>query len=86
MTIQKFLLEKLEEKGLWIEEAEALLEIAKQSPKLAPMKNRLLETVEQHAPVVIILTLMATESIALEWLKENAPDHFAISNFEKKKN
>ena len=83
MKIRNLLQQKLEDKGLWPQEAQAVLKAAEANPANQPMQKRWEDDSEDYPTALLSLLLIGVEHEAVRWLKANKPQHFALKMFEE---
>lgn len=81
MTIEDTLKKKLIDHGLWEEEADAIFEIARADPVNEPMKDRWTDDEGDYPSTMLVALWLSIEPIAVDWLKANKQNHWALSMF-----
>lgn len=81
MKIRAKMLANLCNKGLFEEQAKKIMESYEQSPMGQPMKGRMDDDEEGYPPVVLATTWAGVKHTALQWIDENAPQHWARPMF-----
>jgi len=78
MTIQETIHKMLCNHGIWDNEAAAIIEQAKADKTLEAMQNRWNDDAKGYPKSVLVITWIAVKRIAVEWLQEHKPKHFAL--------
>jgi hypothetical protein len=81
-TIKRTLIEKLQENGLWLQEAEEVMAMVEADPANKDMQGRWDESPEDYPPSIMVLAWMSARDKALEWIERNKPKHFAKGMLE----
>lgn len=76
MTIEEKIRQRLDERGVWGDHQDAIVEASKQSVKLEAMKDRWQEDVDGHFSATIAATWLSVCYVALDWIDENLPQAF----------
>ena len=79
MNIEDTLKRELIDHGLWEKEADAILEEAKADPANELMKDRWTDDAEGYPRPLLGILWIGIKSKAVDWLKANKPDHWALS-------
>ena len=79
MTIQTHIETELENHGLWPNEAEIVIGKAKSDERLLPVVKRWEDETSGYPPVMIQAIWLYVRSIALDYLRQVSPSHFAIA-------
>lgn len=82
MTLRKYFEQKLEEHGLWPQEAVQVMDAAEQSDLLADMQGRWDQSSEGYPPQLLVVVWMSVKLQAKRWLTDNVPQHFALGMFQ----
>jgi hypothetical protein len=82
MKIQDKLEAQLVNHGLFEDQAKAILEEAKASKLCEPMAGRWQEDDSCYPPMMLVVVWASVKHVAAEWLKRNAPQHWALPMFE----
>lgn len=82
MTIREKVAGMLFERGLFESEAQAVIEKYVASEIGKEMSGRMDDGVEDYPESVITVTWMGIKRMALEWIDENCPMHWARPLFE----
>ncbi len=77
-TIREAMAERLIAHGIWPAEAEAILDVAADHRMLEPMQGRWGNSTADYPEVLQGVTWLSVGAIAVGWLTENKPDHFAL--------
>lgn len=80
MTLREKLCEKLEGQGMWPQEAKSALTLYELDDD--SIKGRLDEPTENYPDSFLTVCYMQARRYAVEWLKENKPQHWAIGNLD----
>jgi len=83
MTIEESIREHLDGFALAPSIISGIIEEAKESELLEPIRNGWKESAGEYPHQVLVLVKMSVDNIALEWLKKNSPKHFVIPYLEK---
>lgn len=81
MTISEKLLKMLDENGVFENEAKAIVERYTQHPLGAAMRGRMNDQLNNCPASVMVATWMGVKKVAVEWMDENCPEHWARSMF-----
>ncbi len=79
MSIREKMKEQLEESGLWPNEADAVMTRAEAAPMLACMKDHWTRDAATYLPSLFVVTWISVKAVAIDYLKETAPQHFALA-------
>lgn len=72
MTFDQAISSRLEESGIWPQDVQSILELAKKGmPTMDDVWSR---STIGYNPVVLNVAWIAVKSIALEWIEENQPN------------
>lgn len=80
-TIRATITDRLQEHGLWPQEAEAVMSAVEAAPENESMKGRWGETPDAYPPMIMTLAWLSAKTKAVEWIDENKPQHFARGMF-----
>lgn len=78
MTIREKMEEMLVDHMLWPDEAKAVVAAAEKDEVLDAMQGRWGQDTEGYPPQVVVATWISVKHVAVEWLKANKPQHFAL--------
>lgn len=78
MTFETFISEQLEAHGLWPDEATDVVTIAKAHNHLDAMSGRWKDDMAGYPPAIGSTLWVSVKLIALKYLRETKPQHFAI--------
>jgi hypothetical protein len=81
-TIKQTIIEKLQEHGLWPNEAKEVMEMVEADPANESMQGRWGESPEGYPAIIMAAAWMSARWNALEWINKNKPLHFAKGMFE----
>ena len=81
-TLEQYFTEKLEENGLWANEAKAVIEKAKASEFFESLKGRWNSDIKDYPLPTLPAIWVSLKSVAASWLEENAPQHWALPMFQ----
>ena len=79
MTIRKKIEETLFNYGLWEDEAKIIVAEAEQEKVLEMMRGRWDSDVSAYPSSLLAVVLISVKHYAVEWLKKNKPEHFALA-------
>lgn len=74
--------ETLVANGLWPEEAEKVMEVVMRAEENEVMRDRWADSFSDYPPVIKTMAWMSAKQHAVEWLKANKPEHFALRCLE----
>lgn len=76
LTLAEFIKDYVTERGMWPEEAEIILELAKKDPVNSSLDGRWNDTVGSYPSSIPAILMMSTNRLALEWIDANKPQAF----------
>lgn len=80
MTVRKRVLEHLENKGMFLDEAKAVMDSLEQ--QYEPMRGRWADDESEYPAQMIPLVLITADHEALKWIDANAPQAWYRPLFE----
>lgn len=80
-TIREHAAKYLEGRGLWPDEAHAVVLKAEQSQILEGMTARWDEATDCYPPMLMRVVEVSLDAVAVEWIDANKPRHFARAMF-----
>jgi hypothetical protein len=81
MTLHEFYHNSLTNRGLWPEEADAIMGEFKSSPLATALADRWNEDAAGYPMAVHAGISMNLDAVALKWIEKNAPKHWAKPMF-----
>ena len=78
MTVRQKIEDTLVEHGLWEDEAKKVVAEAEKDEGLSAMQGRWDGDITGYPVSVLSVTWTAVKHLAVEWLKANKPEHFAL--------
>lgn len=82
-TVRKFLSDKMEENGLWPDEAEAVIKTIEEDKANITLAQVLDKQIEGYPPMVMSIAWITVCDKAVKYIDEHKPKHFARFMFEK---
>lgn len=79
MTIRSKIEETLVNRGLWEDEAKTIVAEAEKEKSLESMQDRWDEDIAGYPSPVLAVVWVSVKHHAVEWLKANKPQHFALA-------
>lgn len=77
MKIREKLVKSLHDRGLFETEAKGVIKLYEDSPLGEAMKGRMDDDESDYPPQIFIGTWMGVCKIAVQWIDENKPEHWA---------
>lgn len=81
MTFIEYFKKYFEDRGLWSEEANAVIEIMQADKANESMSGRWTDKVEEYPPQILSVLGMGADRAAVEWIDANKPHHWARGMF-----
>ena len=81
MTIREMMETKLQENGLWPDEATAIMEAIEDEKCAESMKGRWKDAADGYPPQLFAVSWMVVQAVAAKWLEANKPMHWARAMF-----
>lgn len=73
--------QRLEEHGLWPDQADAVMEAVCADPDNCAMSGRWDDETADYSPQTIVIVWMSARAHAVKWIDANRPRHFARQAF-----
>lgn len=77
VTITEYLQKRLEDNGMFPEEASQTIEAAKTSPLFVSMEHRWDEQLDSYPEPMKAVLWPSMKRVGADWLAQNAPEHWA---------
>ncbi len=81
MTIRETMEAKLQEHGLWPDEATAIMNAVELEETQDSMKHRWSDDADGYPPQLLVVVWIMVKASAAKWLEENKPMHWAKALF-----
>jgi len=81
MTIREMMETKLQENGLWPDEATAIMDAIEDEKCAESMNGRWKDAADGYPPQLFAVSWMVVQTVAAKWLEENKPMHWARPMF-----
>ncbi|WP_027358407.1 hypothetical protein [Desulforegula conservatrix] len=76
-SIRAAVSKKLQDHGLWQQEAEAVMDIVEKAPENKAMQGRWHESPDAYSSGILVALWWSSKNHAIAWIDANKPEHFA---------